>query len=53
MARKKRTNAGNFEMNSKVRDFAHEVANEIAVDLKNPAAREIQAGTNLVRNKKP
>jgi len=52
MARRKRTNAGNFEMNSKVRDFAHEVAHEIAVDLKNPAVRESQAGTNLYRNKK-
>ncbi len=47
MARKKRTNSGNFEMNSKVRDFAHEVANEIAVDLKNPSVRGTQARTNL------
>ena len=52
MARRKRTNAGNFEMNGKVRDFAHEVGREIAVDLKDPAARKTQAGINQNQNQK-
>jgi hypothetical protein len=52
MARRKRTNAGNFEMNGKVNDFANEVAREIAVDLKKPAARKTQAGINQFQNRK-
>ncbi|NLI13269.1 hypothetical protein [Pelotomaculum propionicicum] len=46
MAHRKRTNAGNFQMNNKVRDFANEVGREIAVDFKDPANRRKKGFAN-------
>lgn len=45
-------NSNNFKMNGPVRDFAYEVAREIAVDLKNPVFQEIVAREDTTQNQK-